>query len=153
MSYHSYGASGPINFSTFDIWANNVSSDTNAGIDNALSDWYPAQSAPYQASLLLGASCFYGTFVAETGGTISITTAGMASSSTTTNIVGKNMDLTSDNPSVVASASYPYTFHSWRTASGGGGTQVTTSATLTITTGTTQSTTYYAYFTTTHVTP
>ena len=153
MSYHSYSASGPIEFSTFDIWANNVSSDTNAGIDNALSDWYPAQSAPYQASTLLGTDCFYGTFVANTGGTISISTGAMASSASSTNIVCKNMDLGVYNPSVVASATYPYSFHSWRTGTNGGGSQVTTSATLTVTTGTTQATTYYAYFTTTHVTP
>lgn len=151
MSYYSYGASGPINFSTFDIWANNVSSDTNAGIDNALSDWYPAQSAPYQASTLLGADCFYGSFVADTGGTISMSSPYTVTS--TTSFTCKNLDLGVYNPTVVASATYPYTFHSWRTASGGGGTQITTSATLTVTTGTTQSTTYYAYFTTTHVTP
>lgn len=151
MSYYSYGASGPINFSTFDIWANNVSSDTNAGIDNALSDWYPAQSAPYQASTLLGTDCFYGSFVANTGGTISMTSPYTVTS--TTSFTCKNLDLGVYNPTVVASATYPYTFHSWRTGSGGGGTQITTSATLTVTTGTTQSTTYYAYFTTTHVTP
>ena len=151
MSYYSYGASGPINFSTFDIWANNVSSDTNAGIDNALSDWYPAQSAPYQASTLLGTDCFYGSFVANTGGTISMSSPYTVTS--TTSFTCKNLDLGVYNPTVVASATYPYTFHSWRTGSGGGGTQITTSATLTVTTGTTQSTTYYAYFTTTHVTP
>ena len=152
MSYYSYGASGPIAFSTFDIWANNVTSDTNAGIDNALSDWYPAQSAPYAASTLLGTDCFYGSATANTGGSISMTSPYTVSAATGT-IVIKNMDLGVYNPTLVASATYPYTFHSWRTGSGGGGTQITTSTTLTITTGTTQSTNYYAYFTTTHVTP
>lgn len=151
MSYHSYGASGPIAFSTFDIWANNVASDTNTGIDNALSDWYPTQSAPYEASTLLGTDCFYGSAVANTGGTISLTAPYSVGS--TTSITIKNMDLGVNNPTLVASATYPYTFHSWRTATAGGGTQITTNATLTITTGTTQATTYYAYFTTTHVTP
>jgi hypothetical protein len=151
MSYHSYGAPGPIAFSTFDIWANNVASDTNAGIDNALSDWYPTQAAPYEASTLLGTDCFYGSAVANTGGTISLTAPYSVGS--TTSITIKNMDLGVNNPTLVASATYPYTFHSWRTATAGGGTQITTNATLTITTATTQATTYYAYFTTTHVTP
>ena len=151
MSYHSYGASGPIAFSTFDIWANNVASDTNAGIDNALSDWYPTQAAPYEASTLLGTYCFYGSAVANTGGTISLTAPYSVGS--TTSITIKNMDLGVNNPTLVASATYPYTFHSWRTATAGGGTQITTNATLTITTVTTQATTYYAYFTTTHQTP
>ena len=151
MSYHSYGASGPIAFSTFDIWANNVASDTNAGIDNALSDWYPTQAAPYEASTLLGTECFYGSAVANTGGTISLTAPYSVGS--TTSITIKNMDLGVNNPTLVASATYPYTFHSWRTATAGGGTQITTNATLTITTVTTQATTYYAYFTTTHQTP
>ena len=151
MSYYSYSGGGPIQFSTFDIWANNVSSDTGAGIDNALSDWYPAQSAPYKASTLLGADCFYATFYANTGGTISMTAPYSVGS--TTAITSKNFDLGVYNPTVVASATYPYTFHSWRTGTNGGGSQITTSASLTITTSTTQSTAYYAYFTTTHVTP
>lgn len=154
MAYYGpYGASGPIEFSTFDTWANDVSSDTNTGIDNALSDWYPAQSAPYQASTLLGTYPFYGSFVANTGGTIAINYTYLVRSSTTTNIVLKNFNLNAYNPTVTATATYPYTFHSWRTASGGGGSSITTSTALTVSTSTTNITTYYAYFTTTHVTP
>ena len=152
MSYHSYGGSN-IEFSSFDIWANNVSSDTNAGIDNALSDFYPAQSAPYTTSTLLNMNVFYGSFVANTGGTIALTQTYLASSSSSTSITLKNFNLSAYNPTVTATATYPYTFHSWRTGSGGGGTQITTSTALTVSTSTTQATTYYAYFTTTHVTP
>lgn len=151
MSYHSYSSGGPVAFSTFDIWANNVSSDTNANLPSALGDWYPTQSAPWSASTLLGTDCFYGSAVANTGGTISLSAPYSIGSSTSFTI--KNMDLGVYNPTLVASATYPYTFHSWRTGNNGGGSQVTTSSTLTITTGTTQATTYYAYFTTTHVSP
>ena len=151
MSHYSYGASGPIAFSTFDIWANNVSNDTNAGIDNALSDWYPTQSAPYQASTLLGTDCFYGSVSAGTGGTVSLSSPYTVAATSSFTI--KNMDLGVNNPVIVASATYPYTFNSWRTAAGGGGSSISTSASYTITTATTQVTTFYAYFTTTHITP
>lgn len=151
MSYLNYG-SGAIAFSTFDTWANNVTSDVNSGIDNALSTWYPAQSAPYSVSFIRNKNIFYGSIACGTGGTISLT-APYAVAATTATTVIKNMDLGVNNPTLVATPTYPYTFHSWRTAAAGLGTQVSTSATLTITTATTQATTYYAYFTTTHITP
>jgi hypothetical protein len=151
MSYTNYG-SGEIAFSTFDTWANNVTSDVNSGIDNALSDWYPAQSAQYSVSFIRSKNIFYGSMACGTGGTISLT-APYTVTATTSTVQIKNMDLGVNNPTLVASATYPYTFHSWRTAASGGGSSVTASATLTITTGTTQATTYYAYFTTTHITP
>jgi len=151
MSYYSYGAAGPIDFSTFDTWANNVTSATNIELDVALSDYYPAQSAPYQASVLLGADVFYGSVVAGTGGTVSMSYPYTVSATTSFTI--KNMDLGAYNPSLTATATYPYTFDSWRTAAGGGGTQIATTAGLIINTSTTQATTYYAYFTTTHISP
>ena len=147
MSYYSYGASGPINFSTFDTWANNVSSDTNAGIDNALSDWYPTQSAPYQASVLLGADCFYGSIVAGTGGQVSLTSP--YSVSATSSITVKNFDIGVYSLTMVAVPTYPYVFHSWRTANSGGGSSLSTSATYTISganTSTGNYSTWYAYF-------
>ena len=152
MSYYSYGSSN-IGFNTFPTWANNVSGATNITLPNALSDFYPAQSAPYSASVLVSANIFYGSFVANTGGTIALTQTYLASSSSSTSITLKNFNLSAYNPTVTATATYPYTFHSWRTGSGGGGTQITTSTALTVSTSTTQATTYYAYFTTTHVTP
>ena len=151
MSYHTYGATN-IAYSTFDIWANNVSSDTNAQLDTALNDFYPAQSNPHSVSTLQNTDIFYGSATAGTGGTVELTNP-YSVGATSGTIVIKNMDLGENNPTLVAAATYPYTFDSWRTASGGGGSQISTNTTLTITTGTTQATTYYAYFTTTHSTP
>jgi len=155
MAVYTYGNPGPINFSTFDIWANNVSSDTNAGIDNALSDWYPTQSAPFQASTLSGAYVFYGSVAAGTGGSVALTAPYSVGS--TSSFTVKNFNLGAYSLTLTASATYPYTFHSWRTSSGGGGTQLSTSSTLTISNGSSSTlknpTTYYAYFTTTHINP
>ena len=146
MAYHSYSASGPIAFSTFDTWANNVSSDTGAGIDNALSDWYPAQSAPYNASTLLGADCFYGSIVAGTGGQVQLSAPYSVGSSSS--ITVKNFDIGVYSLTMVAVPTYPYVFHSWRTANSGGGSSLSTSTSYTISgTGTSTSySTWYAYF-------
>jgi len=145
MSYHSYGTTN-IAFSTFDIWANNVSSDTNAGIDNALSDWYPTQSAPYQVSTLSGADCFYGTIAAGTGGQVQLSSPYTVGSSSS--ITVKNFDIGVYTLSMVAVPTYPYVFHSWRTAASGGGTQLSTSTTYSISGANTSTSysTYYAYF-------
>ncbi len=151
MSRYTYGASGPIAFSTFDTWANNVSSDTNTGLDNALSDFYPTQSAPYEASLLLNSAIFYGNVVAGTGGTVAMTAP--YSQGATSSFTLKNFDTNDYSLTLVASATYPYTFHSWRTAAGGGGSQLSTSATYTPTGGALDTATFYAYFTTTHISP
>lgn len=151
MSYHTYGATN-IAYSTFDTWANNVASDTNAQLDTALNDFHPSQSAPFSVSTLQNTDVFYGSATAGTGGTIELTNP-YSVGATSGTIVIKNMDLGENNPTLVASATYPYTFDSWRSASGGGGSQISTNATLTITTSTTQATVYYAHFTTTHVTP
>ena len=62
MSYHSYGANN-IDFDSFEIWANNVSSDANVTIADALDDFYPAQSAPWQASTLQNTDLFYGSAI------------------------------------------------------------------------------------------
>jgi len=145
MSYYSYGTTN-IAFSTFDIWANNVSSDTNAGIDNALSDWYPTQSAPYQVSTLLGADCFYGGAATNDGAKGKVSMTSPYSIGDSNSFTVKNFDLGAYTLTFVANDVYPYNFHSWRTANNGGGSQLTTSTTLTITTATTQLTTYYAYF-------
>ena len=151
MSRYTYGASGPIEFSTFDIWSNTVSSDTNATLGTALADFYPTQTTPNQASLLLDASIFYGSVVAGTGGTVSLTAP--YSVGATTSIAVRNFDTNDYSLTLVAAATYPYTFHSWRTAAGGGGTQLSTSATYTPTNAALDTATFYAYFTTTHISP
>lgn len=152
MAVYTYGNSGPIAWSTFDTWANNVTSDTNATLPNALSDWYPTQAAPYSASFLLGTSIYYGNVQAGIGGVVGMTAPYTVSNTTSFGI--KNLSLNTYSITLTASATYPYTFHSWRTATGGGGTQLTTSSTLTLTSSThTAVTTFHAYFTTTHVSP
>ena len=151
MSYHSYGANN-IEYSTFDIWSNNVSENANAQLDTALGDFYPTQAAPFQTSTLQNTDLFYGQATAGTGGTIALTNPYSVGATSGTMTI-KNMDLGVNNPTIVASATYPYTFDSWRNAAGGGGSSISTNATLTITTSTTQATHYYAHFTTTHVTP
>jgi len=156
MAVYIYSNPGPIAFSTFDIWANNVSSDTNAGIDNALSDWYPAQSAPYSTSILSGAKVFYGSVVAGTGGNVQLNAPYSIGASSSFTVKNFNMNIYS--LTLQANTTYPYTFHSWRTAPNGGGSQLTTSQYYTLTgSGFSSSTanygTYYAYFTTTHIAP
>jgi|TARA_R100000081_G_scaffold60688_1_gene30434 hypothetical protein len=150
MSHHTYGANN-IAFSSFDIWANNVSSDTNAQLDAALSDFYPAQSAPFSANILRNTDIFYGSVTAGTGGQVSLSAPYTVSATSSFQV--KNMDLGENNPVIVATATYPYDFDSWRTADGGGGSQISTNSSLTITTSTTQVTNFYAYFTTTHSSP
>lgn len=152
MAVFTYSSPGPIAFNTFDTWANNVSSDVNASLTNALGDWYPTQAAPYSASLLSGAKIFYGGVQAAIGGTVGMTAPYTISNTTSFGI--KNLNLNTYSITLTASATYPYTFHSWRSATGGGGTQLSTSSTLTLT-GTSHTTvnTFHAWFTTTHVSP
>lgn len=147
-----YTYSTPVAWNTFDTWANNVTSDTNATITNALSDWHPNQTGPYPASLLTGAKVFYGNVVAGTGGSVGMSAPYTVSS--TSSFTVKNMNMNTYSITLTASATYPYTFHSWRTAANGGGTQLTTSSNYTLTSTTATSvTTFYAYFTTTHIAP
>lgn len=149
MAVYSYSNPGPIAFSTFDTWANNVSSDVNSGIDNALIDWFPTQSAPYSTSILSGAKIFYGNVVAGTGGSVGLSAPYSVGSTPSFGV--KNLNLNVYSLTLIASTTYPYTFHSWRTADNGGGTQLSTSSTYTLTgTTATSVTTFYAYFTTTH---
>ena len=144
--------SGNVNFGSFDTWSNNISSDSNVDLDSAMGDMYPAQSAPYNVSTLNNESIFYGTFTAGTGGTVSLTAPYTVSA--TTSFTAKNVIISDHNVTAVATASYPYAFNSWRTASGGGGSSLSTSATLTLDASAhTGVTVFYAYFTTTHVDP
>jgi hypothetical protein len=151
MAYIQYSNPGQVAMSTTG-WANNVSNSTdNVSLEDIFSDWYPAQTAPYSLGYLRGKDIFYGRVLCGTGGSISLSQP-YTVAATTSEILIKNMDLAAYNPVIVATPTYPYTFHSWRTSAGGQGTQISTSATLTLTTGFT-SEYFYAYFTTTHVTP
>lgn len=152
MAVYTYGANN-ISFDTFRTWSNSVSAQANTSLTTAVNDFSPANAAPYQVSEFApSTSIFYGTVNAGTGGTVSLSapyTQAAASSFTVKNFLISTYSLT-----MVASATYPYTFHSWRTAASGGGTQLSTSATLTLTSSDhTGVVNFYAYFTTTHVTP
>ena len=152
MAVFTYGANN-ISFETFQTWSNNITQSTNIELSVALNDFYPANSAPFQVSEIApSTSIFYGTINADTGGTVELTAPYTVAATQT--IPVKNLLISTYSITIVAAANYPYTFHSWRTATGGGGTQLSTSATLTLTdTDHTAVTQFYAYFTTTHINP
>ena len=136
-------------------WANGVNgASSNITTAQIFSDWYPAASTPHSASEWRNRSIFYGSVIADTGGTVSITYPYTVAATSGT-IKVKNVDYSAYSYiTIVATASYPWTFHSWRTAAGGGGTQLGTSASTNLGyTDWTSATSIYAYFTTTHVNP
>jgi hypothetical protein len=152
MAVFTYGANN-ISFDTFRTWSNSVSVQANTSLTTAVNDFHPANTAPYQVSEFApSTSIFYGGVIAGTGGTVSLTapyTVGATSSFTVKNLLISTFSVT-----MVAAATYPYTFNSWRTDASGGGSQISTSATLTLTSGDhTSVVNFYAHFTTTHITP
>lgn len=152
MSRKAYGTTG-INWGSFDEWSNNVASDSNTSITTAVGDMFPAQTTPHAASELASKTIFKGKVWAETGGTVAMS-APYTVAATSSSFVCKNIIISSYNITLVATASYPWTFHSWRTASGGGGSSLSTSATWTFGNDTNADyANYYAYFTTTHLNP
>lgn len=143
-----------ISFGSWDTWHNSFSSDSNISLQTAFSNLTPADTAPYQVSTYSGDSILYGSVVNGVGGTIAITgtyTATVAASATHT----FNNAVVSDTALVLtATNTYPYTFHSWRTAAGGGGTQLQTGAALTLNASAhTGVQTFHAHYTTTHLNP
>lgn len=151
MAVYTYGASD-ISVGTFNTWANNVAAQANTSLSGSLSDFFPADSAPFQVSDIQSTDIFYGTITAENGGTVALSSPYTVDA--TTSITVKNFAIDTYSLTIVASATYPYTFHSWRDASGGGGSQLSTNATLTLTdTDHTSVTVFYAYFTTSHIDP
>jgi hypothetical protein len=149
MAIYTYGANN-IAFSTFDTWANNISGQTNTSLTTTTNNFSPANAAPYQVSEFAPSTViFYGSIVAGTGGTVSLTSP--YSQGVVASFTVKNFKLNSYTLTLVAVPTYPYVFHSWRTAASGGGTQLGTSATLSISNASSSTlknpTTYYAYFT------
>ncbi len=148
MAVHTYGANN-IAFSSFDTWSNNVSSDSNVTMNNALADAVPANSNPTAASEIRNNNWFYGTLQVSTGGFVDISAGGSYSVSDSQGATIKNVNLDENNLSLVAdeTAAYPRTFVRWR-AGGSGGTQISTNTTLTLTAADQTSTTvFYAEFT------
>lgn len=152
MSRKTYGGSN-INWGSFDEWSTAISSDSNTSIATAMGNMYPANTSPFSASELANSTIFKGTIQAQTGGTVALT-APYTVTATGGSITVKNVFLNAYNITIVATATYPWTFHSWRSSTGSGGTEISTSATFTITNSTNADyATYYAYFTTTHLNP
>jgi hypothetical protein len=160
MAVHSYGTTN-IAWSSFDSWSNQYSSDSNVSFTTVVGGLQPSQTPPNKSvgGVLRSTSFLYGSVVAGTGGTVSVTSGYTQSAASSFTLA--NVDFSSiASITLTATATYPYTFHSWRTAASGGGSslgttgQGTTTGTLTLTSGVHTSVgTFYAYFTTTHVDP
>jgi hypothetical protein len=153
MAQHNYTTS--VNFGTFDTWANNISSDSNVSLETANNDFSPDRSSgPFELSDFQNQSIFYGVMHAATGGTVQVIGPYTGTSIGEGSQTIKNVLIDSSNVVLRATAEYPYTFHSWRTAADGEGDQLSTNATLTITDGDHSSVVnFYAHFTTTHSSP
>ncbi len=152
MSRKTYGGSN-INWGSFDEWSNSISSDSNTSIATAMNDMHPANTSPFSASELANSTIFKGTIRAQTGGTVALT-APYTVAATGGSIVVKNVFLNAFNITIVATATYPWTFSAWRSGSGGTGDVISTSATFTITNSSNADyANYWATFTTTHLNP
>lgn len=156
MAVFSYGSSN-ISFSTFDSWSTQFSSDSNISLDTVMGALQPADAAPHQVSELRNNKILYGTVDSNGGGKVSVTSG--YTQSAVSSFILKNVNFASiASITISATSTYPYTFHSFRTADNGGGSvlsttgQGTTTGTLTLTESThTSVVDFYAYFTTTHI--
>ena len=143
-----------IRFSDWDTWHNNISSDVDISLSASFAALTPADTAPFQISTYRGDSILYGTVTSETGGSIAITGTYTATVSAGSTHTFENAVVSDTALVLTATAVYPYTFDSWRTASGGGGTELSTSTALTLNASAhTGVSAFYAYYTTTHLTP
>ena len=147
MAVHTYGTTN-IAFSSFDTWSNNVSSDSNVTMNDALGDAVPSNSNPTSASEIYNNNWFYGALQVSTGGFVDISATGYAVSDSQ-GATMKNVNLDESNLTLTAdeTAAYPRTFVRWR-AGGSGGSQISTNTALTLTAADQTSTTvFYAEFT------
>ena len=148
MAIFTYGANN-ISFGTFNTWANNVSVQANTSLSSSLSDFHPANAAPFQVSEIAPSTVvFYGFVQGAIGGNVSLTSPYTVTS--TASFYVKNLLLTTYSVTLVALPTYPSVFDSWRTETGGAGTVILTSAKLTITNGSSTTlkdpTEYHAWF-------
>lgn len=159
MAVQTYGTTN-ISFSSFDTWSNQFSSDSNISLNTLMDNLEPADTPPHQVSELRSNSFLYGTVTAETGGSFQVT-SGYSTSAGLTSHTLENVNFGSiASVTLTATATYPYTFHSFRTASGGSGSvlsatgQGTTTGTYTISAANAGNfTNIYIFFTTTHISP
>ena len=147
MAVHTYGTTN-IAFSSFDTWSNNVSSDSNVTMNDALGDAVPSNSNPTSASEIYNNNWFYGTLQVSTGGYVDISATGYSVADSQGATI-KNVNLDESNLTLTAdeTAAYPRTFVRWR-AGGASGTEIQTNEVLTLTSANQTSTTiFYAEFT------
>jgi len=148
MAVQNYGTTN-ISFSSFDTWANDVSSDSNVTMNNALNDASPANSNPTAASEIYNRDWFYGSVRVSTGGFVDVSAGSYSLSDVNTTTELKNVDLSLNNITLTAdeTAAYPRTFVRWRRG-GSSGAQISTNTVLTLTNSNETSTTvFYAEFT------
>jgi len=148
MAVQNYGTTN-ISFSSFDTWANDVSSDSNVTMNNALNDASPANSNPTAASEIYNRDWFYGSVQVSTGGFVDVSAGSYSLSDVSTTTELKNVDLSLNNITLTAdeTAAYPRTFVRWRRG-GSSGAEISTNTVLTLTNSNETSTTvFYAQFT------
>jgi hypothetical protein len=149
MAVHTYGTTN-ISFSSFDTWANNIASDSNVTMNNALADASPSNSNPTSASEIYNNNWFHGQLQVSTNGKVDVSGPGSYSidNQSAGTVTLKNCNLDEGNLTLTAdeTAAYPHTFTRWRRDSSSGA-EITTSNTLTISSGTETGTTlFYAEF-------
>ena len=148
MAVKTYGTTN-ISFSTFDEWANNISSDSNVTMNDALADASPANSNPTSASEIYNNNWFHGELQVSTGGFVDVAAGSYTLSdvNSTTTLKNVNLDLDSITLTADETAAYPRTFVRWR-AGGSGGSEIQTGTTLTLgASDQTSTTVFYAEFT------
>ena len=148
MAVHTYGTTN-IAFSSFDTWSNNVSSDSNVTMNDALGDAVPSNSNPTSASEIYNNNWFYGQLQVSTGGFVDVSATGYSLSDQSGTITLKNVNLDESNLVLTAdeTAAYPRTFVRWRRG-GASGAEIQTNEVLTLTSANETSTTLiYAEFT------
>jgi hypothetical protein len=147
MAVYTYGNNN-IQFSTFDVWSNaGFTDDTDITLNAVGLEIYPAPSlGSFSVDDLRNTSFLYGTVASTGNGTVEVTAP--YSEGPGSSITLKNVDFSVHSTiTLTATATYPYNFSEWRTASGGGGTQISTNAALTLSSGDhTSVQTFYAYF-------
>lgn len=140
-------------FSLMDNFSTEYSSDSNISLYNVLSVLKPDSPTTNLSigTYLRSEQILYGSLVVQTGGSVSLTATNISD----TVAAGEthyfsNLVLGDSSLTMVATATYPYTFAGWYN----GGTLLESGTTLTLTSSTYQSvTTFTATFSTTHTSP
>ena len=148
MAVHTYGTTN-ISFSSFDTWSNNVSSDANVTMNDALGDAVPSNSNPTSASEIYNNNWFYGQLQVSTGGYVDVSATGYSVADATGTSTLKNVNLDESNLTLTAdeTAAYPRTFVRWRRENSSGA-EISTNTVLTLTSADETSTSvFYAEFT------